>query len=289
MKKFASVLLAVLVAFSMFSFVVSAAAPALTVSASKTADIKAGDKVTVTVAISEGSGLGVLTADLVYDADAFKVNSMTASTDAVSGAVVNGNFAAGKARYTVATDATIEKAGTLFTVELEALKAADSEVKVVVDEACDNDYNAVTVSAGKVAFKGFVEAPSEKPSETPSEKPSETPSEKPSETPSEPEDPCKDGHDYSEYIVTKKACANQTGEKQRSCKVCGEIEKAPIDKNGKCEPGAWVVTKQPTKTAEGEKVQKCKICGEVLQRAKMSKLPSDPITNPAIPNTDAQA
>lgn len=282
MKKFASVLLAVLVAFSMFSFVVSAANPTLTVKASKTADIKAGDKVTVTVAISEASGLGVLTADLVYDADAFKVTNMTASSDAVAGAVVNGNFAAGKARYTVATDATIEKAGTLFTVELEALKAVDSEVKVVVDEACDNDYNAVEVSAGKVAFKGYV---AEQPSETPSEKPSE----KPSETPSEPEDPCKDGHDYSEYIVTKKACANQTGEKQRTCKVCGNIEKEAIAKNGKCEPGAWKVVKAATTTAEGEKVQECKICGEVLQRAKIAKLPSNPITNPAIPNTDAQA
>jgi len=288
MKKIASVLLAVLVAFSMFSFVVSAADATLSVKASKTADIKAGDKVTVTVAISEKSGLGVLTADLVYDASAFKVTDMTASSDAVAGAVVNGNFAAGKARYTVATDKTIEAAGTLFTVELEALKAVDSEVKVVVDEACDNDYNPVTVSAGKVAFKGYVEPSTNEPS-TNEPSTNEPSTNEPSTEPTTKEDPCKDGHDYSEYIVTKKACANQTGEKQRTCKVCGNIEKEAIAKNGKCEPGAWKVVKAATTTAEGEKVQECKICGEVLQRAKIAKLPSNPITNPAIPNTDAQA
>ena len=290
MKKFASVLLAVLVAFSMFSFVVSAADATLSVKASKTADIKAGDKVTVTVAISEASGLGVLTADLVYDASAFKVTNMTASSDAVSGAVVNGNFAAGKARYTVATDKTIEAAGTLFTVELEALKATDSEVKVVVDEACDNDYNAVEVSAGKVAFKGFVEPSTEKPSEEPStEKPSEEPStDKPSE-PTEPEDPCKDGHDYSKPMVVSKATCKKAGVSQKTCKVCGDKVEEAIPATGKCEPGAWKVVKAATTTAEGEKVQECKYCGEVLQRAKIAKLPSDPVTNPAIPNTDAQA
>ncbi len=285
MKKFASVLLAVLVVFSMFSFVVSAANPTLTVSASKTADIKAGDKVTVTVAISKDSGLGVLTADLVYDADAFKVTNMTASSDAVSGAVVNGNFAAGKARYTVATDKTIEKAGTLFTVELEALKATDSDVKVVVDEACDNDYNAVEVSAGKVSFKGYVEPSTEKPSETPSEKPSE----KPSETPTEPTDPSEHTCEYSKETVVKKPTCKKAGIKQKSCKVCGDVVEEAIPATGKCEAGAWKVVKAATTTSYGEKVQECKYCGEVLQRAKIAKLPSDPITNPAIPNTDAQA
>lgn len=276
MKKFASVLLAVLVVFSMFSFVVSAAGAKLTISASKTADIKAGDKVTVTVAISEASGLGVLTADLVYDAEAFKVTGMTASTDAVSGAVVNGNFAAGKARYTVATDATIEKAGTLFTVELEALKATDSEVKVVVDEACDNDYNAVTVSAGSVALKGYVEATEPTDPVDPTD-------------PTEPEDPCKDGHKYSNELVVSKATCKKAGVKEKSCTVCGDKVTEAIPATGKCTAGAWEVTKAATTTAEGEKVQKCKDCGEVLQRAKIAKLSSDPITNPAIPNTDAQA
>lgn len=307
MKKFASVLLAVLVAFSMFSFVVSAAAPSLTVSADKTT-VNAGDKVKVTVSLSENSQLGNLVFDVLYNKDAFKVVSTFILSDDESDNAPRPLFSmeeknpktAGSVRYAGINAKPVTKAGTLIVITLEALKAVDSEVTVDVIEASDDAYADVAVAAGKVSFKGFVEAPSEKPSETPSEKPSEEPStEKPSEKPSEepstdkptePEDPCKDGrHDYSEYIVTKKACANQTGEKQRSCKVCGNIEKEAIAKNGKCEPGAWVVTKQPTKTAEGEKVQKCKICGEVLQRAKMTKLPSDPITNPAIPNTDAQA
>ena len=288
MKKFASVLLAVLVAFSMFSFVVSAAKPTLTVKASKTADIKAGDKVTVTVALSKDSGLGTLDFDLNYDGSAFKVISATAGAG-FGFAEVNKGLA-NKVKYVAANNTPVTAEATLLTVEFEALKAADSTMSLTINEATDDAYAEVDVTKNTVSFKGFVEAPSEKPSETPSEKPSETPSEKPSETPSEPEDPCKDGrHDYSEYIVTKKACANQTGEKQRTCKVCGNIEKEAIAKNGKCEPGAWKVVKAATTTAEGEKVQECKICGEVLQRAKIAKLPSNPITNPAIPNTDAQA
>lgn len=293
MKKFASVLLAVLVAFSMFSFVVSAADATLSVKASKTADIKAGDKVTVTVAISEKSGLGVLTADLVYDASAFKVTNMTASSDAVSGAVVNGNFAAGKARYTVATDKTIEAAGTLFTVELEALKATDSEVKVVVDEAVDNDYNAVTVSAGKVSFKGFVEPTTDEPTtnEPTTNEPTtnEPTTNEPTTEPTTKEDPCKDGHDYNKPMVVSKATCKKAGVSQKTCKVCGDKVEEAIPATGKCEPGAWKVVKPATTTAYGEKVQECKYCGEVLQRAKIAKLPSNPITNPAIPNTDAQA
>ena len=288
MKKFASVLLAVLVAFSMFSFVVSAAAPTLTASASKTADIKAGDKVTVTVALSAGSGLGSFEMVLKYDAAAFKVTKMDAGHGTV---VVNPNYATGKAFATGATATTYEEAITVCTVEFEALKATDSTMSVEVVEACDDNFDLVTVATNSVSFKGYVEPSTEKPTEKPSEEPStEKPSEEPStDKPTEPEDPCKDGHDYNKPMVVSKATCKKAGISQKTCKVCGDKVEEAIPATGKCEPGAWKVTKAATTTAEGEKVQECKYCGEVLQRAKIAKLSSDPITNPAIPNTDAQA
>jgi hypothetical protein len=256
MKKFASVLLAVLVVFSMFSFVVSAAGASLTVSASKT-DVKVGDKVTVTVAISEKSGLGVLTADLVYDAAAFKVTNMTAASDAVSGAVVNGDFDAGKARYTVATDATIEKAGTLFTVELQALKAGDAKVSVVVDEACDKDYAPVDVTANEVNFKVAAAA-------------------------------TECAHDYSAVKVVTPATCKKAGVAQKSCKICGDIVEEAIPATGKCVAAdKWETVKPATATTAGEKVQKCKNCGDVVNKAVIPALGS--ATAPTIPNTDAQA
>ena len=283
MKKFASVLLAVLVAFSMFSFVVSAAAPSLTVSASKTTGIKAGDKVTVTVKLSKDSGLGTLNFDLNYDGSAFKVVSATAGAG-FGFAEVNKGLA-NKVKYVAANSSPVTAEATLLTVEFEALKADDSTMSLTINEATDDAYAEVDVTKNTVSFKGFVEAPSEKPSETPSEKPSETPSEKPSE----PEDPCKDGHDYSKEMVVTKPTCKKAGVSQKTCKVCGDKVEEAIPATGKCEPGAWKVVKPATTTAYGEKVQECKYCGEVLQRAKIAKLPSNPVTNPAIPNTDAQA
>lgn len=287
MKKFASVLLAVLVAFSMFSFVVSAADVTFTVKADKTT-VKAGDTVKVTVSIPENAGLATLQVALKYEADAFKVKGATAG-GLYGFEEVNPNTGF----YTSAASTPPTKGGVLFTVELEALKATDSEISIAVSEATDNEYNDVKVTSNKVEIKGFVEAPSEtpseKPSETPSEKPSETPSEKPSETPSEPEDPCKDGHDYSKEMVVTKPTCKKAGVSQKTCKVCGDKVEEAIPATGKCEPGAWKVVKPATTTAYGEKVQECKYCGEVLQRAKIAKLPSNPVTNPAIPNTDAQA
>ena len=291
MKKIASVLLAVLVAFSMFSFAVSAANPSLTASASKTADIKAGDEVTVTVKLSKDSGLGTLIAELNYDGAAFEVVSAEAGklfgNDFVNSGLTN------KVKFVAASTNVVNAEGTLFTVKFKALKAADSTMTLKIAEATDDDYNNVTVTTNTLSFKGYVEAPSEKPSETPSEKPSETPSEKPSETPSEkpsePEDPCKDGHDYSKPLVVKAPTCKDAGVSQKTCKRCGDKVEEAIPATGKCEPGAWKVVKPATTTAQGEKVQECKYCGKVLQRAKIAKLPSDPITNPAIPNTDAQA
>lgn len=271
MKKFASVLLAVLVVFSMFSFVVSAAGVTFTVNADKTT-VKAGDTVKVTVSIPENAGLATLQVALKYDAEAFKVKGVTPG-----GIYGFEEVNASTGFYTSAASTPPTKGGVLFTVELEALKATDSEISIVVSEATDNEYNDVTVTSNTVAIKGFVETPTEKPTE------------KPSETPTEPTDPTEHECEYSKYTVTKAATCKEAGVKEASCKICGNKITEAIPATGKCTAGKWEVVKAATTTSEGEKVQKCKDCGEVLQRAKIAKLSSDPITNPAIPNTDAQA
>ena len=235
-----------------------AANPSLTLSASKTTDIKAGDKVTVTVTLKDNTGLGALTADLVYDASAFKATSIS-SAGLFALEEKNASYAAGKARFTGLASGEVTANGTVFTVEFEALKATDSEMKVIVVETCDKDYNEVTLTTGKVSFKGYVE-------------------------PTTWEDPCMYGHDYSQELIVMKPTCKEVGIAQKTCKVCGDRVEYALEPTDMCEPGAWKVTKVATTTEEGEKVQECKYCGTVLQRAKIAKLPSDPIEEPSIPS-----
>lgn len=281
MKKFASVLLAVLVAFSMFSFVVSAANPTLTVSADKTT-VKAGDVVTVAVKLSEESGLGALTIDVVYDATAFKAVEMTdGGKEEGLGAVVNANYAEGKARATLAIATTVEKAGTVCTLKLEALKAADSTIAISVAEACDADFNPVEVASNTVAIKGVEEPTTDEP--TTDEPTTDEP------TTDEPSTDCTE-HKWSTWAVTDKPTCSAAGVESRNCTICGETEKRALEKDADAHnSGKWVVTKKATATAEGEKVRKCTLCDTVLETAKIAKLSSDELKEPAIPNTDAIA
>lgn len=281
MKKFASVLLAVLVAFSMFSFVVSAAGAKLTVTADKT-NVNVGDTVVVTVALAEKSGLGTLTIKANYDATALKAVDMKAGD---LGATVN--VKTGVA--TMAAAETFEAAGTVCVMTFEALKAGDATVKFDVTEATDADFNAVTVEANTVKVT-VAEAPSEKPSEAPSETPSEKPSETPSDKPSEDEDPCADGHTWSTWAVEKVAECKKDGLKGRNCTVCGEKETEVIPATGEC-AYKWVVTKEATATEYGEKQLKCTMCGHVKETQKLAVKndSADSLDKPAIPNTDAIA
>lgn len=258
MKKFASVLLAVLVVFSMFSFVVSAAAPALTVSADKTT-VKAGDVVVVTVSAPENSGLATLTIDITYDAEAFKAVEMAEGDLGMT--VVNPNFAAGKARATLATASELTKAGTVCTLKLEALKAADSTIALEVAEAIDAEWNEVEVTTNSVAIKAEVEA--------------------------EPDPECK--HEVmSKWAVTKKATCKKDGVETRNCTVCDYSETKAIPATGECSY-KWVVTKEATATQYGEKQFKCTMCGDVKETQKLAVKGEESLTNPSIPNTDAIA
>ena len=279
MKKFASVLLAVLVAFSMFSFVVSAAGAEITVTADKT-NVNVGDKVTVTVALGANSGIGSLTIKANYDATALKAVDMKAGD---LGATVN--VKTGIA--TMATATTFEAAGTICTMTFEALKAGTANITFDNQEIVDADLNPVDVKIGTVKVtvaEAPAETPSEKPSETPSEKPSETPSEKPSE------DPTECDHKWSTWAVEKVAECKKDGLKARNCTVCGEKETEVIPATGKC-AYKWVVTKEATATEYGEKQLKCTMCGHVKETQKLAVKndSADSLDKPAIPNTDAIA
>ncbi len=266
MKKFASVLLAVLVAFSMFSFVVSAAAPSLTVSADKAA-VKVGDTVKVTVKLAENSGLGALTYDITYDATAFKATNLTC--DYAGLVIVNANFATGKARVTLTDAATIEVAVTA-TLTLEAIAAADSaKVGVEINEAVKpvegnpTEVESVDVTTNSTSVK--VEA-------------AEAPTEKPTEHECE----------YSSWAKTQTVTCKKDGIESRTCKICGDTQTRVYENaTGKCSY-KWVVTKEATATQYGEKQFKCTMCGDVKETQKLA-IKEDTITNPAIPNTDAIA
>ena len=281
MKKFASVLLAVLVAFSMFSFVVSAAGAKLTVTADKT-NVNVGDKVVVKVTLGAESGLGTLTIKANYDATALKAVEMTAGAkEETLGATVNVNTGIA----TMAAAATFEEAGTVCVMTFEALKAGDATVKFDVTEATDADFNAVTVEANEVKVTVAEEPTSDEPStdEPSTDEPS-------TDKPSEDEDPCADGHTWSTWAVEKVAECKKDGLKGRNCTVCGEKETEVIPATGEC-AYKWVVTKEATATEYGEKQLKCTMCGHVKETQKLAVKndSADSLDNPAIPNTDAIA
>lgn len=296
MKKFASVLLAVLVAFSMFSFVVSAAGVTLTASADKT-NVNVGDTVKLTVAITEKSNLASLTVDVKYDNAVFEVVSLKGAglftAETVQGMEMpNAKYAADKARFVAVATYALEEGGTAFTAEFKAVKAGACDFELVVSESlnADNAKIDVTVNSVKVTVAEEATEPSTDPTE-PSTDPTE-PSTDPTEPsePSEDEDPCADGHTWSTWAVEKVAECKKDGLKARNCTVCGEKETEVIPATGKC-AYKWVVTKEATATEYGEKQLKCTMCGHVKETQKLAvkNESADSLDKPAIPNTDAIA
>lgn len=266
MKKFASVLLAVLVAFSMFSFVVSAAGAKVTVAADKT-DVKVGDTVVVTVSLAEKSGLGTLTVKANYDSSVLEATEMKAGS---LGATVN--VKTGIA--TMAAAETFEEAGTICTMTFKAVKAGEANVTFDVTEATDADFANVTVEVNAVKVTVAEEPTTDEPS---TDEPST-------------DEPCADGHTWSTWNVVKPAECKKDGLKNRNCTVCGEKEEEAIPATGTCTK-KWVVTKEATATEYGEKVLKCTMCGQVYDTQKLAVKndSADSLDKPAIPNTDAIA
>ncbi len=280
MKKIVSVVLAVLVAVSMFTFMATAASDlTATVSADKTS-VDVGDVITVTVSVPKESKLAALDVSLKYDTEKF---------DYVAGSATFGDFMPDSSIFNTETPGAIrviagsathfkDKLDVVFTAQLKAKAAGETNLTLAVKEAAIAVYNetteqytdhkviVMTANSVKVEIIG-AEVP-------------------PATDPTDPTDPSEHTCDYSDWKVTKKPTCTEAGEKVRVCKVCGEEDKAAIAATG--HDSKWVVTKAPTTTATGLKELKCSNCGKVLDTAVIAKLPADSSV-PSIPNTDAIA
>ena len=299
MKKFASVLLAVLVAFSMFSFVVSAAAPSLTVKTDKST-VKAGETVKATVSISEKSNIGALTVDLVYDAAAFEVVSLTKGTTLFKGEndmeMTNKSFAAGKARYIgIATEAGLTAGGVVFTVELKALTDAKSTISldVVESEGASGKVttNSVVINDKKADEPTTAEPTTEPTTAEPTTEPTTAePTTEPTTAEPTTEPTTEHVCTWSTWAVEKTATCKEDGLKARNCTVCGNKETEAIAATGVCE-NEWVTVKKPTETTKGLQELKCKMCGTVsaTRETELVKDDAGSLDKPSIPNTDAIA
>ncbi len=278
MKKITSIVLAVLVVFSMFTFIATAAdAVTVTVKADKTA-VKVGDVITVDVSVSENSKLCAFTGDLKYDKTVLEVVEGSAKVYGVApNEYINPAYGSSTVRYTCASTSHIgDAAATMFTVQFKAIKDGTANISLSIDEAYaatgESSEEAVDVNTNTV--KVTVEA-----------------DEQPTEQPTEPEQPTEHVHSYSDWKVVTKATCEKDGEKIKTCKVCGDSVKEAIPATGHTEGKDWIVTKAATTTSTGTAVKKCTVCGEVLKTDTLPKLesaadstvPSDT----TIPGTDA--
>ncbi|MBQ6718267.1 MAG: hypothetical protein IJN22_05155 [Clostridia bacterium] len=73
------------------------------------------------------------------------------------------------------------------------------------------------------------------------------------------------GHKYSVWSVTKKASCTETGQKERTCARCGDIEKQeiPITHDFEAE---WTVDKAATPSEDGIMSRHCKNCDAVTDK-----------------------
>lgn len=302
MKKIVSILVAVLVVFSMFAVTASAAVSAPTISVvSNVNTAKVGDTVKVTVSTSKNSKLGAATLALEYDANYFEV---TNKIDSEAFSLVEWGEQAGKVVfYGVSSSNIKDNATTLFSVEFKVLKT-DGTIKFVADEVYLNDDNGtpddkkddldVDVTA-QIASKtiAIACAHAEK-TENVTKAPTCTEA-------GEKTVACKDcgaslgtsavpatGHKFADAVVTKEATCTEKGEKTGTCTVCGEktTEVIPMKDH---KYGDWKVITPATETKDGVKERTCEVCKTVdkgvISKKPAAGKPDDGSAN--IPNTSA--
>ncbi len=240
MKKITSILLAVLVVFSMFTFVASAAVTAPTIKATanvSTANV--GDTVKVTVSTSANSKMCAVTLSLNYNPEYFEVTGKT-SEEAFS--LEEFGESAGKVKFVATANSTVKDAATtLFTVDFKVLKAG-GKIDFVADEVYvadnngtpedkedDKDVNVTADVKGNTISFGCA-------------------------------------HANTEATVTKAPTCTEAGTKTITCKDCGEKVKdetvAPTDHKF----ADSKVVKEATCTEKGLEEGTCTECGTVTQK-----------------------
>ncbi len=268
MKKFVSVVLALIVVLSMFTFVTSAVnVPEITMTADKTV-AEIGDVITVTVATSQNSKLCSFSADMTFSATNFEVVSANVAN---STGMSNINYSSNRVRYGLAAVDTIaDEETTLFTVQLK-VKAKDGYINLNIIEAyCDENGKTVNVTDGVKASIGSIKI--------------SVPS---SENPVVPDSEiCVNGHTWSTWSRIKNPTCSAVGEKIRNCTICGAEERGPIDINPTAHKAGAMVTQTPaTATKDGVATISCIYCNKVLETEVLPMLGD--ARNPVIPNTDA--
>lgn len=272
MKKIASVLLAVLMLFSMFAISSSAAYNKISVNVSKT-EANVGDVIKVTVSVAANSNLVAFTGKATYDTSCFQL---------VEGSVVSGNVmdgqintsTAGVVIYAGATGGKATAAGTLVSFDLKVLKTGGT-IKFSVSEAYIDDNGIdkdVTDEVGGASIT--IKAPT-------------APECTHKNTQTDKKDPtcnadgykivtCKDcgkqisketiksngkQHKMGAYKTVTEATCSKEGKSEATCSVCGYKDTQTIAKKSHSY-GAATVTKEATCKAEGSKTSTCSVCGD---------------------------
>ncbi len=279
MKKITSVLLAVLMLFSMFAVSASAAGyDKVTVSVSQT-QANVGDVIKVTVGVKANSNLVTFEGSLTYDTAYFQYVDGSAKTYGAINGFEELNATAGKVKYVGATGTKVTAAGTICTFELKVLKTGGT-LNFVVDEAyiinAEGQDEAVSIASASITIKA---APVEcKHPNTEKVKVEPTCTKDGYEVVK-----CKDckkelskstikstGHKMGNYKVTKEATCSQEGSSEATCSVCGYKDVQKLSKTAH-KFGAFTVTKEATCTSEGTKTAKCSVCGETKKETISKK------------------
>jgi len=79
-------------------------------------------------------------------------------------------------------------------------------------------------------------------------------------------------HEFGKWKVVKEATCVREGERERTCKLCGYEQRETYLADHTF--GHWKVTEEPTCTETGERERKCKVCGYVEEET-LEKLPHE--------------
>ena len=275
MKKILSVLMAVVMLFTMFTIASTAAtAPKITAVASR-GTAKVGDTITVTVSTSKNSKLCVATLVLTYDAAYFEVTDKSAS-----GAFELGDFGlkSGEVKFVGASDTKIaDSATTLFTVSFKVRKTGGSikfSAKEVYVTDGENDVDVTSQVSGRILT---INCSHGNKLDTITKQPTCT-------TAGTKTSKCKDcgkdcgassvpakGHTPGGWVVKTPATCTAQGQSERKCTVCNAVVERRKDNRTEHKLGAWEVKTPATCTTEGISEKKCTVCNSVLERKKDAK------------------
>ncbi len=281
MKKTLCVIIAIVIALSSLTMIVSAASvPKLTLKTS-TATAKVGDIVTVEVTVAKNSRLCALTLDLVYDNTCFKALSMI-PTDIMEDPTCNLEYEENKVRYAAIMKDLLNDDGVLFTAEFEVIKTGGT-FSLEFNEACKvrplgNDNNVIDLTEDmnseyadysvKVECAHAVKETTVIEEATCAKVGSKTEKCKECEWISEVIEIPMLPHEIEETIIKGASCT-EDGIKSESCKNCDyKSEETPIPATGHI-PDEWNTVTEATCEEEGLKVQHCKACDAKLSEDKI--------------------